>query len=222
MKVDTAYLKRHYASLSDEGLLEIDRDQLVDEARKCLDDEIAQRNLDQDREIDAYPDDLDPVEPMKPGEPSSTGSTNEDAKPDWLDDGAEVLSRVDRAGMEVAGGLLDARIALESAGIPCYLSFEERPEETRIDPPSRIWRLLVPGNRNLYAMSVLDRDLFNEEFEGVWRTHLELLSDEDLRESQPEKAFCGLFDRIERVKRVYREELARRKLGSAQAGAGAE
>jgi len=29
---------------------------------------------------------------------------------------------------------------------------------------------------------------------------------------QPEIAFCGLFDRVERVTRAYEEELARRRL----------
>jgi hypothetical protein len=50
------------------------------------------------------------------------------------------------------------------------------------------------------------------EFEADWKSHLETLSDEDLRAMNPEAAFCGLFDRVERVNRVYDEEIARRGL----------
>ena len=36
----------------------------------------------------------------------------------------------------------------------------------------------------------------------------------DLRAMNPEVVFCGLFDRVERVIRVYDEEIARRGLKS--------
>jgi hypothetical protein len=39
-----------------------------------------------------------------------------------------------------------------------------------------------------------------------------MLSDSDLRLMEPEFAFCGLYDRIERVNRAYDEELERRRL----------
>ena len=39
-----------------------------------------------------------------------------------------------------------------------------------------------------------------------------MLSDEEVLEMKPEVAFCGLFDRVERVNRAYDEELARRRL----------
>jgi ABC-type Fe3+-hydroxamate transport system substrate-binding protein len=70
----------------------------------------------------------------------------------------------------------------------------------------------VPGNLNLRATSVLERDIFNQEFEGTWQAHLETLSDAELRQMNPEVVFCGLFDKVERVNRVYEDELARRKL----------
>jgi hypothetical protein len=44
------------------------------------------------------------------------------------------------------------------------------------------------------------------------RTKLSLLSDAEVRELSPEECFCGLFDRVERINRVYGEELARRGL----------
>jgi hypothetical protein len=76
---------------------------------------------------------------------------------------------------------------------------------------------MVPGKLNLRATSVLEREIFNQEFEDDWKTHLEALSDADLRAMNPQVAFCGLFDRIERVNRVYDEEIARRKLKSESA-----
>jgi hypothetical protein len=64
----------------------------------------------------------------------------------------------------------------------------------------------------MLATSVLDRDVFNEEFESLWKTHLEMLTDQELSEADPREVFCGLFDRIERVIGAYRDELARRGL----------
>ena len=133
-------------------------------------------------------------------------------KPGWLQDAAEVFSRYDRPGSLPADDLVDARDALEAAGIPCYLDLFEIPKVKSSPPPTHLWRLMVPGNLNQRATSVLERDVFNPEFEAEWKAHLETLSDEDLRGMKPEIAFCGLFDRVERVTRAYAQEIARRKL----------
>jgi hypothetical protein len=71
---------------------------------------------------------------------------------------------------------------------------------------------MVPGHLNLFATSVLERDMFNAEFEAAWKTHLETLPDSELRTMNPQIAFCGLFDRVERVTRAYDEEIRRRGL----------
>jgi hypothetical protein len=71
---------------------------------------------------------------------------------------------------------------------------------------------MVPGDLNLEAGSILDRDIFNADFEAQWKAHLEILSDEELGAVNPEDAFCGLFDRVERVLNTYEAELARRGL----------
>jgi hypothetical protein len=71
---------------------------------------------------------------------------------------------------------------------------------------------LVPGNLNLNATSVLEREVLNAAFEADWRTHLEALSDEEFRAMTPEVAFGGLMDRLERVHRVYDQERERRRL----------
>ena len=74
------------------------------------------------------------------------------------------------------------------------------------------WRVLVPGKLIHRATSVIDRDIFNAEFEAQWKAHLEMLSDEELHVMEPQYAFCGLYDRLERINRAYDEELQRRGL----------
>jgi len=45
VQIDLDDFKRHYAMLSDDALLEINRDELVDAARVCYDAELADRKL---------------------------------------------------------------------------------------------------------------------------------------------------------------------------------
>lgn len=45
MQIDPEDFKRHYALLTDDALLEVNRDELVDMARTSYDAELAQRNL---------------------------------------------------------------------------------------------------------------------------------------------------------------------------------
>ena len=199
MPNDPKYLREHYASLSDDALQAIERADLVATAQQCYDDEVARRRTarPEDAEFDA--------QPLRDGE-----------EPDWLEDASEVFSRVDRPGALPADDIAAAREALEAEGIPCYVDLAELPQaEEASDAPTHIWRVMVPGNLNLHATSVLDRDIFNAEFEGQWRTLLETLSDDEVLEMNPEMVFCGLFDRVERVTRAYDAEIARRKLDTA-------
>ncbi len=200
MPVDLEYLRRHYASLSDEALLELDRSELIETAQKCYDEELVRRKpigltkpLVQTADLESHlPDFAD--------------------KPEWLDDASEVFSQFEQAGVTTAPEIANARDALEAAGIPCYLDTSDPPEEEPpTQKPSRLWRLMVPGNLNQRATSILERDIFNAEFEAEWKTHLEMLSDEELRTMDPKVAFCGLFDRVERVTRAFDEEIARRQ-----------
>jgi len=221
MELDPEYLRRHYDSLSDEALLAVDRNELVEMAQMILDEEVARRVLAPRRVTrrthapHAIPTQMDPPdeEAEDYGEPPDAGD-----KPGWLEDAAEVYSFADLPGTARAADAVNAQDVLEAAGIPCYLDLAEISQEKSAAPePARRWRIMVPGKLNLRATSVLEREIFNPEFEADWKTHLETLSDEELRAMNPEIAFCGLFDRIERVNRVYDEEIERRGLKSDSA-----
>jgi hypothetical protein len=202
MAADLQYLREHYASLSDQALMAINRSDLVEAAQKCYDDEVARRKLTlrSSRAPDPADDSIELEEEL-------------DQEPEWLEDASEVLSRPAHSGSTPTDAMVDAQNVLGAAGIPCYLDLSEIPETDLAAPsPTHLWRLMVPFNLNLQAASVLDRDIFNRDFESAWSTILETLSDEELRAAKPEVAFCGLFDRVERVTRAYDEELARRKL----------
>jgi hypothetical protein len=213
MQPDPEYLRQYYGSLSDEALLAIDRSDLVEMAQPYYDSEIRTRGLDRGARREPVAraatrhDDVSEVEPAGDGEPLEAGE-----KPDWLDEATVVYSATVLPG-STADGAANAQYVLERAGIPCYLEMSEIAVEKPASPvPAQEWRLLVPGNWNLQATSILDRDIFNDEFEAQWRTHLEALPDDELLAMTPEKAFCGLFDRIERATRAYEAEIERRGL----------
>jgi hypothetical protein len=201
MPVDLDYLRQHYASLSEEALEAIDRRDLVEAARACYDEEVRKRSDSGGEE--------DTVEFELP----DTDDEGSDEDPDWIEDGAIVYSNTVFAATAPAPDAAHARDILEAAGIPCHLELVELPEEDNsAPPPTHQWRVLVPGQLNMRATSVLERDIFNADFEAEWKAHLEVFSDKELRAMNPKTVFCGLFDRIERATRAYNEELARRKL----------
>jgi hypothetical protein len=102
---------------------------------------------------------------------------------------------------------------LHAAGIPCCI-VTEKIEEPASEPVTHtLYKVTVPGGENLHAVSVLDREIFNAELEAEWRTHFEELSDEEFRALSLDDLCGGLQDRIDRLKRVYAEEIARRNPG---------
>jgi hypothetical protein len=188
LQIDLESLQRHYASLSDEELQALDRDELVEMAQACYDQELAQRKLTS-------------------GEDGDT--------PDWLEDAGCACTFYSQPGSQTAPDTSgDACSALDAAGIPCYLAMH------KIDPPSVApqtryeYRLMVPGNLNMQAASVLDKEIFNSEVEAEWKVFFESLSDEELRAVDTEELFGGLRDRIERAARAYQEELKARGVAS--------
>jgi hypothetical protein len=202
MKLDTEFLRRHYAEMSDDELAATDRADLVEGAQRLFDEEVARRKASE-----------------SPRPPRQRHQPDEEVEPagdllddDWLDDAAEAYSRYVARGTEPAPEAVHARDVLEAAGIPCSLELFEEPEQD--EQMQYRWRVMVPGKLVHRATSVLDRDIFNAEFEAGWRTHLEMLTDQELRVMDPEYAFCGLYDRIERINRAYDEEVQRRHLKS--------
>jgi hypothetical protein len=191
MQLDTGFLRQHYAAMSDEELQSIDRDDLVGAAQKIFDEEVGRREA--------------PARPVR----QAMAMHVEEVEQDWLEDAAEAYSSSARRGStDPSEGSVDARDVLEAAGIPCHLELHEEPEQD--EQMQFRWRVLVPGKLIHRAASVLDRDIFNADFEAELKTHLEMLSDDELRVMEPQYAFCGLYDRLERINRAYDEELARR------------
>jgi hypothetical protein len=200
LQTDTAYLRRHYASLSDEALLDVDETDLVEDAQRIYDEELAQRGLTR-RETRGGDD---------PGSAASPIDRAGDRKPDWLGAAAVAARFSAGPGQNSTDDALEARRALEAAGIPCYLS------TLWVDPPPvaeprEELRLMVPGNLNFEAESVLDIEIFNREAEAMWKTHFQTLSDEELRAVDLELVFAGRKDWIERVTNAYSEELKQRR-----------
>jgi len=205
MKPDPAYLRQHYGSLTDEALLEIDRSDLVEIARKVYDAEISRRGLDRPRPARAVA-----VEPG--GDPVEESELLDiEETPDWLPDGAEVYSVVDHPGWHSEERVANAQAALKAARIPSWAEMVEiTPEERAPEVNTHRWRVVVPWQQSFLAGNVLDREFSNSDFEAGWRAHLEACSDHELPAMNPKVVFCSLIDRIERVTKVWEEEIARR------------
>lgn len=192
LQIDLDSLRRHYASLSDEELLALDRTELVETAQTCFDQELAQRELTADGEPDAGDE------------------------PDWLEEAGCACTFYSQPGSQTAPDTAgDACAALDAAGIPCYVAVR------KVDPPSAPppqpqyeFRLMVPGNLNMQASSVLDKSIFNSEVEAEWTVFFESLSDEELQAVDAEELFGGLRDRIERATKAYHEALKTRGIAS--------
>jgi hypothetical protein len=57
---------------------------------------------------------------------------------------------------------------------------------------------------------VLDKEIYNPLFEAEWRMHFETLTDEEFGELDLGLMREGINDRVERLERAYRNEVARR------------
>ena len=133
MEVSAADFRQHYELLSDEALLEINADDLVDVARQCLEEEIAQRGLNV--EADDAPEEI-AAEPV---------AGEEDAR--------EVLIATYTSGDE----LNLARGLLQSAEIP------SRVENPLAVMGGMELRLIVPAAFEEHALEVLGAEISDEE-----------------------------------------------------------
>jgi hypothetical protein len=192
VRIDPEEFRRHYASLSDEALLDVDPGDLTEVALKCYDEELAARGLNAPEELEGYDE---------PGDAES-----EEIEEDWLAEATCACSFASHPSSPAAGDAGRAREILEANGVPSHVHFEQ------IDSANQQYQVMVPAGLNLKAVSVLDREIFNPEAEAEWRTHFETMSDDDLGALSAEVLCAGLLDRAKRLKRAYEDEIARRGL----------
>jgi hypothetical protein len=213
MKIDARDLRRHYESLPDEELLALHREELTEMAQPVYDEEIARRGLKKGRttEILDESEEEDAAPFAASGETGGELDLEDGPDPDWLEDAACACSFGTQPGNANGPKAFHARQALRAAGIPSHIILSQDGPGDEGAPAQSLLMVMVPGALALHASSILDRDVFNEEHEDGWRTHLEALSDNELRALDP-KIFCaGLLDRVARMKRAYEQEIARRK-----------
>lgn len=208
MRINLNDLRRHYASLPDEALLDLDRNELSDVAKPLFDEELARRELSLDEDVGSAQS-LKP--PDQPGGDGEYGF-QDGPEPEWLEDAACACAFAVRSRTSDESTAERSREALRAAGIPCHINMVQE-DPPHFDPsPQYSLRVLVPGPLVLHAMSVLDRDILNDVQEAEWRGHLEGLSDDELRALNPDIFCAGYLDRVTRLKRAFAEELDRRKL----------
>lgn len=215
MKIDPEDLRRHYESLSDEGLLDIDRADLAPMAQGIYDQEIARRSLDALPELEEEPYHRGmPI--FKPGEGGAIAGElgpdegNDGPPPAWLEDAACPWSAYvnSQAGYISTGA--EVQTALREAGIPSRIVVKP-PEPEPPSAPRGLYCVMVPGDFGTRACSVVERKIFNRDAETEWRSQLQSFSDEELRALNPEDFWGAYLDRAERMQRAYRDEIARRK-----------
>lgn len=205
MQINLESLRQHYRSLSDEELSSLNREDLIEVAQKCYDEERERRGLAETQESEL----------AEGGEEYEEASEEGEAEPDWLEDAACVASFVSQPGGSAVSDAEAARLALHRGGIPCQLSIAEVAPSTGDQPAQHEYRAMVPAPLTLKATSILDKEVFNPQLEADWRIHLESLTDTELAALNPDVICAGLFDRIARLKRVYNDEVSRRFRGSS-------
>lgn len=201
MRINISDLRRHYEELSDEELLDLNRAQLMALAQQVYDEEMERRGLNRKPEVTF------PGEPEE--QPDAYGvvhwNPEDGTPPDWLEDAACVHSIVMHPGANYADSAAEVQAALHAAGIPSFVT--EEPQE---DGPG-LYCVMVHGELNMHATGIIERDVYNPQYEADWRTHLRGLSDEQLAVLKPDIFCAGLLDKAARMKRAYLEELALRK-----------
>jgi hypothetical protein len=221
MRIDIDQIRRQYADSSDGALLELNRDDLTEAARACYDEELQRRGLDragaatQRRARPSAPIAGTPAADAEEADEALAAASDPGDRPDWLDGAAEAYSQYLNHAGQPARQALRAHAALTAAGIPAILEMREEPAADANSAPAHRCCVLVPGELNLQATSVLEIEIFNKDFEVEWRAHLGSLSEEQLEAADPQLTFGGLIDKIERATRAYDEELERRGISQA-------
>ena len=204
MSIDPEDLREHYASLTDEALLLVERDDLTPTAQRVFDSELRRRGLEL-----ADTEEQDDVDAEGTFFRSADESPEDDG---WMENAFPVTTFSDRASGTVDAA--EARDALLAAGIPCQITEHEiDPSDEPVPLPYREYRVMVPGSFSLQATSVLDTSIYNGRLEEEWKTQLESLSDEEFHSLNVDALCAGLLDRVERLRKVYKREVSRRAKG---------
>jgi hypothetical protein len=141
VQIDPEDFKRHYALLSDDALLEIDRDELVDAARPYYDAELAERKL---------------------ASPDTEGSAS---SPDPSDDPIDDAHGEAADGPQLVATFLSldeanfARGLLQSADITCSLQNEHGAQWAG----NGALRLMVPASAYDRACEILETEISEED-----------------------------------------------------------
>jgi len=211
MQIDKRQLEKHFASMNDEELLELKREDLTEAAQKIYDLEIARRGVDKTLAVGVEREQVE----ASIGE-HNIGEDDETSEPDWHDDGVLACAFVDgtaHSGSEDGAELASkAQAVLHAAGIPSHLRVSEDPDTRHSHAPQKLLEVLVPVKFAIHALSILDRDLHNSRFETEWREQLTMLSKEDMMSLDPGIFCAGLIDKVNRMKRIYAEEMSKRML----------
>ncbi len=195
MQISREDLSRHYASLSDAELLAIDPKELTSLALQCYDREVGLRDWSDEIESGS----------VEPEEIVGHIVGHEEEPPQWLDTAATACCFQVGTGRRYAEDAALVCTILGNADIPSHVVREHQ------DGIPDLLSVKAPGALGLKATSVLDRDLFNAELEGIWKTHFSELSDEELFALDSDVLCAGLVDRAGRLKRAFEETLIRRK-----------
>ena len=211
MRIDLDDIRRNYASLPDGALLALNRAELSDVARPLYDEELAKRGLRPGQKVQEF--DEGDEESFEDEEDLQELEVDEGATEDWLEEAACACAFATRSARADHPDAVKARVILRDAGIPSHVSVtqEERPKVDDTKPVYAL-RLMVPAGLELCATSVLDQHLFNDELEHGWRANLEALTDDELRDLDPDVLCAGLLDRVARLKKAYADEMGHRKL----------
>ncbi len=203
VEIHPEQIRRHYASLSDDALLELDPDDLTEIGRQYYEVEMASRRL----------------RGASLADPAATRPvfSEDDLDSDWAKDEVCAFAQPVRPGTDSAGDAATVMEALEKSHIPCRIAQEH--VESRPSSGYDEYRVMVPARYALEASSILDRDIFNANLEAEWRAHFAELTNAELIAVDTEVLFAGLVDRIERVKRAYADEVQRRGLARNVSGA---
>lgn len=214
MSLDLERLQKHYASLSDDALLEIDETELVEEAFNLYEAELEGRGLllgedeVEDEAIDAEEDGSAEETGLNKRHPSQGNRTQRyqasGDEADWVEHAAVAFA----APALDSDELIRAKEALDALGMPTHIRIQEADLDGR---GGKFTELLVPGQWILDAVSLIDRDVLNERSEADWVGHFSTMSDEELEAVDPEILVAGMEDRARRLRRVYREAMAQRR-----------